>query len=86
MARGKKGDLAANSATHLSSRPLWIEAGSPIEGPLQRSEHVIVIGYRWEFVRVSRRVQQRQITGLLSGGAGTWGVHKRGRIADHAVR
>jgi hypothetical protein len=59
---------------------------SPIEGPLQRSEHVIVIGYRWEFVRVSRRVQQRQITGLLSGGAGTWGVHKRGRIADHAVR
>ena len=45
-----------NSATHLSSfRPLWIEAGSPIEGPLQRSEHVIVIGYRWEFVRVPRR-------------------------------
>jgi hypothetical protein len=67
-----------NSATHFSSRPLWIEVGSPIEGPLQRSEHVIVIGYCWEFVRVSRRVQQRQVTGLLSGGAGTWGGAQKG--------
>ena len=47
--------LGGKLGTHLSSRPRWIEAGSPIEGPRQRSEHVIVIGYRWEFVRASRR-------------------------------
>jgi hypothetical protein len=51
--------------TFRHPRPLWIDAGSPIEGPLLRSEHVIVIRYRWGLCECRAERQQRQITGLL---------------------
>ena len=73
-----------NSATHFSSRPLWIEAGSPIEGPLQRIEYVIVMRYRWGLCECRAESNSGRLPVCYREAPERGGCTKG--IADHAVR